>query len=272
RAALRERRAAARHRRRVVDDPRAGRHDARAQRRRPERHRLQRHARVSPRIPRDAHRRGAQVRNGRAIRRHRERRRVHARPDGEATRRLLRQRGDVLDRTLRVPIHRRSRASRHARPHPPADRGRTGRRQFPGPRVLDRHRRPARLRARAGGRRTHGRRVVSWTGRSVLVTGAAGFIGSHLTERLVALGARTRAFVHYNALGTVGWLEDSDVRRDIEIVAGDLLDRDGLRRACEGVDVVFHLAALIAIPYSYRAPASYVRTNVEGTLNVLQAA
>jgi dTDP-glucose 4,6-dehydratase len=113
---------------------------------------------------------------------------------------------------------------------------------------------------------------MNWTGRPVLVTGAAGFIGSHLAERLVELGAQTRAFVHYNALDSAGWLDESPVRARLEVVAGDLGDRDGLRRACDGVDIVFHLAALIAIPYSYRAPVSYVRTNVEGTLNVLQAA
>jgi dTDP-glucose 4,6-dehydratase len=113
---------------------------------------------------------------------------------------------------------------------------------------------------------------VNWRGRRVLVTGAGGFIGSHVTERLVECGARTRALVRYNALGRAGWLDESPSRGDVEIVAGDLADRDVLRRACDGVDVVFHLAALIAIPYSYRAPSSYVRTNVEGTLNVLQAA
>lgn len=106
----------------------------------------------------------------------------------------------------------------------------------------------------------------------VLVTGAGGFIGSHLTERLVELGATTRAFVHYNSLGRWGWLDTSPVKSYIEVVAGDIADRDSVRQAVEGVDVVFHLAALIGIPYSYHAPLSYVRTNVEGTLNVLQAA
>lgn len=106
----------------------------------------------------------------------------------------------------------------------------------------------------------------------MLVTGAGGFIGSHLTERLVELGAKTRAMVHYNALGSAGWLDESPVRKDIEVIAGDIADRDSAMLAVEGTEVVFHLASLIAIPYSYRAPASYVRTNVEGTLNVLQAA
>lgn len=113
---------------------------------------------------------------------------------------------------------------------------------------------------------------MSWNGKRVLVTGAGGFIGSHLAERLVALGAKTRALVHYNALASRGWLEESDYRDDIETVAGDICDRDSVRQAMHGVDCVFHLAALIAIPYSYRAPESYVRTNIQGTLNVLQGA
>ena len=113
---------------------------------------------------------------------------------------------------------------------------------------------------------------MSWRGKRVLVTGAGGFIGSHLVERLVDLGATTRAYVHYNAMNSHGWLEHSPVQRDIEVVAGDVCDPDSVRHAMTGIDVVFHLAALIAIPYSYRAPRSYVRTNIEGTLNVLQAA
>lgn len=113
---------------------------------------------------------------------------------------------------------------------------------------------------------------MNWTNKKVLVTGAGGFIGSHLTERLVALGATVRGFVHYNALGTWGWLDQSAVVDDIEVVAGDIGDHDSVLGATKDVDIVFHLAALIAIPYSYQAPASYVRTNIEGTLNVLQAA
>lgn len=109
-------------------------------------------------------------------------------------------------------------------------------------------------------------------GKRVLVTGAGGFIGSHLTERLVQEGARVRAMVHYNALGSWGWLDESPVRNEIEVMAGDVCDRDSVRHAMEGAEIVFHLAALIGIPYSYIAPASYVRTNVEGTLNLLQAA
>ncbi len=112
---------------------------------------------------------------------------------------------------------------------------------------------------------------MDWTGKRVLVTGAGGFIGSHLTERLVELGASTRSLVHYNARGTAGWLDTSPSRDKIEIVAGDVCDRDSVRQAMRDIDIVFHLAALIAIPYSYHAPASYVRANVEGTLNVLQA-
>jgi dTDP-glucose 4,6-dehydratase len=113
---------------------------------------------------------------------------------------------------------------------------------------------------------------MSWKGRKVLVTGAGGFIGSHLTERLVELGAATRAFVHYNGAGTWGWLDSSPIKEQLEVVAGDLADRDSVRHAVMGMDVVFHLGALIAIPYSYGAPSSYVHTNIEGTLNVLQSA
>lgn len=113
---------------------------------------------------------------------------------------------------------------------------------------------------------------LNWNNRKVLVTGAGGFIGSHLTERLVALGARTRALVRYNSNGAWGWLDASPVRDELEVVLGDIRDPDSLERAMNGIEIVFHLAALIAIPYSYHAPLSYVRTNVEGTLNVLQGA
>ncbi|HKC64010.1 MAG TPA: SDR family NAD(P)-dependent oxidoreductase [Pyrinomonadaceae bacterium] len=113
---------------------------------------------------------------------------------------------------------------------------------------------------------------MNWTGKRVLVTGAGGFIGSHLTERLVQAGATTRALVHYNAQGAAGWLDESAVRGDVEILAGDITDHDSVRRAMKNREIVFHLAALIAIPYSYHAPSSYVRTNIEGTLNVLQSA
>lgn len=113
---------------------------------------------------------------------------------------------------------------------------------------------------------------MSWAGKRVLVTGAGGFIGSHLTERLVRLGTETRAFVRYNSTGSWGWLDDSPLKKQVEVVAGDIRDPDTVRRALQEVDIVFHLAALIAIPYSYQAPLSYIRTNVEGTANVLRAA
>jgi dTDP-glucose 4,6-dehydratase len=113
---------------------------------------------------------------------------------------------------------------------------------------------------------------VDWTAKRVLVTGAGGFIGSHLAERLVTLGARVRALVHYNALGAWGWLDHSPMKGEMEVVAGDIRDRDSVREAMQGTDIVFHLAALIAIPYSYHAPLSYVHTNIEGALNVLQTA
>lgn len=113
---------------------------------------------------------------------------------------------------------------------------------------------------------------MTWNGRRVLVTGAGGFIGSHLVERLVALGATTRALVHYNSAGSWGWLDHSPVATQVDVRAGDVRDEACVRRAMEGVEVVFHLAALIGIPYSYEAPHSYVHTNVEGSLHVLQAA
>lgn len=114
--------------------------------------------------------------------------------------------------------------------------------------------------------------AAGWNHQTVLVTGAGGFIGSHLTERLVSLGARSRALVRYNSANSSGWLDSSSAKADIEVVMGDIRDLDSLRKAFRGVDMVFHLAALIGIPYSYEAPLSYVRTNVEGTLNLLQAA
>lgn len=113
---------------------------------------------------------------------------------------------------------------------------------------------------------------MNWKGKKVLVTGAGGFIGSHLAEALVELGAEVRAFVHYNALGSWGWLDTSGLKNSMEVFAGDICDRDSVCSAVKDREVIFHLAALIAIPYSYHAPASYVRTNIEGTLNLLQAA
>ncbi len=104
----------------------------------------------------------------------------------------------------------------------------------------------------------------------MLVTGAEGFIGSHLVDGLLGEGANVRALVHYNPFARWGWLQDR--ASDVEIVAGDVRDGERVARAAENVDVVFHLAALIGIPYSYEAPESYVQTNVLGTYNVLTAA
>ena len=106
----------------------------------------------------------------------------------------------------------------------------------------------------------------------MLVTGAGGFIGSHLAERLAELGAKTRCFLRYNSQGSVGWLSDSPVGSDLEMMHGDIRDSESVFRAVKDADVVFHLAALIGIPYSYHSPRSYVQTNVEGMLNVLEAA
>lgn len=113
---------------------------------------------------------------------------------------------------------------------------------------------------------------MNWHGKRVLVTGAGGFIGSHLAERLAELGARTRALVRYTSSGNWGWLDRSPLKDDMEVVLGDIRDRDSVRRVVKNVDHVFHLAALIGIPYSYHAPDSYVQTNIVGTLNVLQTA
>jgi dTDP-glucose 4,6-dehydratase len=109
---------------------------------------------------------------------------------------------------------------------------------------------------------------------TVLVTGADGFIGSHLVEALVDRGEKVRAFVRYNAFNSWGWLDavDDKVLDAIEIFSGDVRDPNGAREAMRGIDIVYHLAALISIPYSYHSPNTYVDTNVTGTLNVLQAA
>jgi dTDP-glucose 4,6-dehydratase len=108
----------------------------------------------------------------------------------------------------------------------------------------------------------------------VLVTGADGFIGSHLTERLVRRGHDVRAFVLYNSFNSWGWLDrvPSDVKDALDVFAGDVRDPHGVKTAMKGCDAVMHLAALIAIPYSYHSPDTYVDTNIKGTLNVLQAA
>ena len=111
-------------------------------------------------------------------------------------------------------------------------------------------------------------------GKKVLVTGADGFIGSHLTEHLVKAGADVRAFVYYNSFNSWGWLDEVDehVKQSLDVFAGDIRDPHGVRTAMKDCDVVMHLAALIAIPYSYHSPDTYVDTNVKGTLNVVQAA
>lgn len=111
-------------------------------------------------------------------------------------------------------------------------------------------------------------------GKKVLVTGADGFIGSHLVEHLVAQGVDVRAFVYYNSFNSWGWLDESDahVRHSLDVFAGDIRDPHGVRTAMQGCDVVMHLAALIAIPYSYHSPDTYIDTNIKGTLNVVQAA
>lgn len=113
---------------------------------------------------------------------------------------------------------------------------------------------------------------MSLKGKRVLVTGADGFIGSHLTEALVAEGARVRALVQYNSFNSWGWLDDTQCLADIEVVTGDIRDPHFMRSVMTDCEIVFHLAALIAIPYSYVAPSSYVDTNISGTLNVMQAA
>jgi NAD dependent epimerase/dehydratase len=107
----------------------------------------------------------------------------------------------------------------------------------------------------------------------ILVTGADGFIGSHLTEQLVRKGHDVKAFVYYNSFNSWGWLDhcDNDVKGQFEVFPGDIRDPHGVRKAMKGCDAVFHLAALIAIPYSYHSPDTYVETNIKGTLNVVQA-
>lgn len=108
--------------------------------------------------------------------------------------------------------------------------------------------------------------------KNILVTGAGGFIGSHLTELLVEKGYNVRAFVHYNSWNKWGWLDASNVKKDVEIITGDIRDFDSVNAAMQGCDAVFHLAALIGIPYSYVSPQAYIKTNIDGTYNVLQSA
>lgn len=114
---------------------------------------------------------------------------------------------------------------------------------------------------------------MDWGNKKVLVTGAGGFIGSHLTERLVKEGAKVRAFVHYNSRNDWGLLEflPKEILQEIEIFSGDIQDPFAVRKAVKGCEIVFHLASLIAIPYSYIAPQSFVSTNVLGAVNVMEA-
>jgi len=115
---------------------------------------------------------------------------------------------------------------------------------------------------------------MSIAGKRILVTGADGFIGSHLTEELIRRGHRVRAFVLYNSFNSWGWLDQApdEIKRQLDVFAGDIRDPHGVRQAMRDCDVVFHLAALIAIPYSYHSPDTYIDTNIKGTLNIVQAA
>ena len=113
---------------------------------------------------------------------------------------------------------------------------------------------------------------MKWENKTVLITGADGFIGSHLTEYLLSKNCKVRALSYYNSFNSWGWLEDIGKHEHLEIISGDVRDSQLCREISKDVDVIFHLAALIAIPYSYRAPQSYVDTNVIGTLNICQAA
>ncbi len=115
--------------------------------------------------------------------------------------------------------------------------------------------------------------MMDFSGKKVLVTGAGGFIGSHLVERLVTAGAHVRAFLRYNSQSNAGWLEESprETKSRVEVFWGDLRDGDAVRNAVQGMDLVFHLGALIAIPYSYQNPADFFQTNVLGTLYIATA-
>jgi len=110
--------------------------------------------------------------------------------------------------------------------------------------------------------------------KKILITGADGFIGSHLTEALIAKGYDVRAFVYYNSFNSWGWLDQAPktVSDNLDVFTGDIRDPHGVKQAMQGCDAVLHLAALIAIPYSYHSPDTYIDTNIKGTLNVLQAA
>ncbi len=113
--------------------------------------------------------------------------------------------------------------------------------------------------------------MTEWGGVPVLVTGGEGFIGSHLVEALVAAGANVRVLSYYTSFGRAGWLDQSDVRDEVDVMPGDVRDAGRVQEAVDGRDVVFHLAALIGIPYSYVAPDSYIQTNVQGSFNVADA-
>ncbi len=110
--------------------------------------------------------------------------------------------------------------------------------------------------------------------KKIFITGSEGFIGSHLTEKLVKLGYKVRAYVQYNSFNSIGWLNNIELKylKKIDIVFGDIRDRENLENSMKNCDYVFHLAALIAIPYSYKSPSSYIETNIIGTLNVIQSA
>ncbi len=114
---------------------------------------------------------------------------------------------------------------------------------------------------------------MNWKNKRVLVTGAGGFVGSHLVERLYKLGAKVRAFVRYNSRADCGLLKmlPESMKSNIEITYGDLRDEDAVSEACKGIDIVYHLASLIAIPYSYVHPREVIETNILGTLNVVNA-
>jgi NAD dependent epimerase/dehydratase len=114
--------------------------------------------------------------------------------------------------------------------------------------------------------------VLNLKDKKILVTGAGGFIGSNLVEKLVETGAEVRAFVRYNSKNQWGWLETSPCKNEIEIHTGDVRDYDSVKASLQGIQVVFNLAALIGIPYSYVSPLAYIRTNIEGSYNILQAA
>jgi len=108
--------------------------------------------------------------------------------------------------------------------------------------------------------------------KKILITGSGGFIGSHLTERCLELGYEVRAFVRYNSRNDWGWLEESEYKNEFEVISGDIRDYDSVYNAMKGCNAVFHLAALIGIPYSYISPLAYIKTNIEGTYNILQSA